>query len=178
MDVEALVGPVIESAGLRLWDLRWGRESGRRVLRVYVDREGGVDLDAIAAVSEKISRRLDLEGFAPGPYELEVSSPGLERTLREPGHFRLSVGERVKVRTASPAGGSRSHQGTLASANDRGIVLATGGGNVRIPYAEVTSARTLVDWGSSEGPGTSAMRAGGTGTRASVKRQKRKRSKP
>lgn len=177
MDVEALVGPVIESAGLRLWDLRWGRESGRRVLRVYVDREGGVDLDAIAAVSEKISRRLDLEGFAPGPYELEVSSPGLERSLREPRHFHRTVGERVKVRTASPGGEARSVQGTLASADAREIVLATDGGEVRIPYADVTSARTMVDWEIPAAPGA-PKRTGGSSARGSDKRQKRKRSKP
>jgi ribosome maturation factor RimP len=174
MDVEALVGPVIESAGLHLWDLRWGRESGRRVLRVYVDREGGVDLDAIAAVSEKISRRLDLEGFAPGPYELEVSSPGLERTLREPRHFHRTVGERVKVRTASRGGEARSLQGTLASADAREIVLATDGGEVRIPYADVTSARTMVDWESPAGP----AHASRSSARGRDKRQKRKRSEP
>jgi ribosome maturation factor RimP len=176
MDVEALVGPVIESAGLRLWDLRWGRESGRRVLRVVVDREGGVDLDAIAAVSERISRRLDLEGFAPGPYELEVSSPGLERTLREPGHFRRTLGERVKVRTAMPIGGTRSHQGTLASADEREIVLATDGGEVRIAYAEVTSARTVIDW--STGLEPDAARAARVAADSGEKKQKRKRSKP
>jgi len=147
MDVEALVGPVVESAGLDLWDVRFGRESGRRVLRVFVDREGGVDLDAIAGISEKISRRLDLEGFAPGPYELEVSSPGLERQLRTPRHFRATVGERVRVRTSAPIDGARSHEGVLAEADDAGLRIDTAEGAVRIPYEAVTSARTVMEWG-------------------------------
>ncbi len=84
MEAETLVRPVIEGAGLELVEVAFRRESGRRVLRVVVDRDGGVDLDTIADLSEKVSRRLDLEGFAPGPYALEVSSPGIERTLRTP----------------------------------------------------------------------------------------------
>jgi hypothetical protein len=84
MDLEALVAPVVEAAGLNLVDVDMGREGKRRVLRVTVDREGGLDLDTIAEVSERVSRRLDLEGFDPGPYSLEVSSPGVERPRPPP----------------------------------------------------------------------------------------------
>ena len=63
MDLEGLVRPVIEAAGLEFVEVSLARESGRRILRVYVDREGGVDLDAIAMVSERLSRRLDLEAY-------------------------------------------------------------------------------------------------------------------
>ena len=84
MDAETLVRPVIEGEGLELVDVTFGRESGRRILRITVDREGGVDLDTISQLSQKVSRRLDLEGFEPGPYALEVSTPGIERPLRRP----------------------------------------------------------------------------------------------
>ncbi|HXF71534.1 MAG TPA: ribosome maturation factor RimP [Actinomycetota bacterium] len=148
MDVEALVRPVVEAAGMELVEAVLGRERGRRVLRVTVDREGGVDLDAISEVSERISRRLDLEGFDPGagPYSLEVSSPGLERPLREPRDFRRRVGERVRVRTKEPVGGARTHEGRLAAADEEAIVVAAGGGERRIAYAEIRSARVVVDW--------------------------------
>ena len=66
MDAEALVRPVIEGEGLDLVDVTFGREDGRRILRVVIDRDGGVDLDTISELSQKISRRLDLEGFEPG----------------------------------------------------------------------------------------------------------------
>ena len=79
MDAEALVAPVVEASGLELVEVTFRREAGRKVLRVVVDREGGVDIDTISATAEQVSRRLDLEGFAPGPYALEVSSPGIER---------------------------------------------------------------------------------------------------
>ena len=99
MDAEALVRPVIEGEGLELVDVTFGREDGRRILRVTVDRDGGVDLDTISQLSQKVSRRLDLEGFEPGPYALEVTTPGIERPLRRPQDFRRAVGERVLVKT-------------------------------------------------------------------------------
>lgn len=147
MDVEALVRPVVESAGLELWEVTYRKEGGRMVLRVMVDREGGVDLDAISETSERLSRRLDLEGFGSGRYQLEVSSPGVERALREPRHFRHSVGERIKVKTAEPVGGSKVFEGALVSADAEAIVVATDGGELRVPYENIASARTVFEWG-------------------------------
>lgn len=147
MDVEALVRPVVEAAGLDLWDAVYRKEGGRMVFRVAVDREGGVDLDTISAISERLSRRLDLEDFGRGRYELEVSSPGLERALRRPEHFRRSVGERVRVKTVEPVNGTKTHHGALVFADDEALVVATDGGELRVPYASVASARTVFDWG-------------------------------
>jgi ribosome maturation factor RimP len=147
MDAEALVRPVVESSGLELWDVTFRGEGGRSVLRVSVDREGGVDLDTIAEVSERLSRRLDLEDFGPRGYTLEVSSPGLERPLRTPRHFRWSVGQRVKVKTVEPIDGSRVHEGALVSADAEAIAIASEGGERRVPYADIGSARTVFEWG-------------------------------
>jgi len=147
MDVEALVGPVVESSGLEVWEVSFRGEGGRSVLRVAVDREGGVDLDTIAEVSERLSRRLDLEDFGPKGYSLEVSSPGLERALRTPRHFERSVGERVKVKTAAPVEGRQVHEGALVSADAEAIVVASEGGELRVPYADIASARTVFEWG-------------------------------
>jgi ribosome maturation factor RimP len=148
MDVEALVGPVVEAAGMELVEVVVARERGRRILRVTVDREGGVDLDAISELAERLSRRLDLEGYDPGagPYALEVSSPGLERPLRSPRDFQRRIGQRVAVRTKEAVDGARSHEGALVSADGEAIVLAAAGGERRIPYGEIRSARTVVDW--------------------------------
>ncbi len=146
--VEELVGPVVEAAGLELWEVSFRKEEGRMVLRVTVDRDGGVDLETISETSERISRRLDLEGFSPDrAYSLEVSSPGLERPLREPRHFERSVGQTVKVKTAAPVGGRRVLEGALVSADAEAIVIASEGGELRVPYADVASARTVFDWG-------------------------------
>ncbi len=151
MDVEGLVRPVVESAGLELWEVTYRKEGGRMVLRVTVDREDGVDLDRISDTSERLSRRLDLEDFGPRGYALEVSSPGLERTLRTPRHFERSVGQRVKVKTVEPVAGSRSHEGALVSADAEAIVIAAAGGELRVPYGDVASARTIFHWGSDGG---------------------------
>lgn len=150
MDVEALVRPVLEASGLELWEVTYRKEGGRMVLRVTVDREDGLDLDTISQVSERLSRRLDLEDFGPRGYALEVSSPGLERTLRTPRHFERSVGRRVKVRTVEPVAGSKTHQGALVSADAEAIVVAAAGGELRVPYGDVASARTVFDWGLEE----------------------------
>jgi ribosome maturation factor RimP len=146
VDAEELVRPVVEAAGLELVEVAFRREDGRKVLRVTVDRPGGVDLDTISATSEKVSRRLDLEGFAPGPYALELSSPGLERALRDPADFRRRVGDRVNVKTSLPVEGSNVHEGELVSADGEAIVIAAAGGELRVPYDDIASARTVVDW--------------------------------
>jgi ribosome maturation factor RimP len=146
VDVAGLVGPVIEAAGLELVDVALQREGGRRVLRVTVDREGGVDLSAISELSERISRRLDLQGFDPGPYSLEVSSPGVERPLREPREFSRRVGDRVKVRTVQPVEGSRTVTGRLVRADANEVRIATDAGELAMSYQDIASARTVVDW--------------------------------
>jgi ribosome maturation factor RimP len=147
MDLEGLVRPVIESLGLQLVDVTFGRESGRRVLRVTIDREGGVDLDAIARTSERLSRRLDIEDFAEGSYALEVSSPGIERRLKRPEDFLRAVGSKVRIRTRDPVAGSRTHTGTLAAADETGIVVATDDEERRFGYPDLTAARTIFEWG-------------------------------
>jgi ribosome maturation factor RimP len=116
---------------------------GRRVLRVIVDADVAPDLEALAELSEKVARRLDLEGFDPGPYALEVSSPGIEHALRTPGQHRRALGERVRVKTHEPA---ESFEGTLVSADDEALVVATSAGERRVPRPAVASARTVVDW--------------------------------
>ncbi len=146
-DAEALVRPLVEAAGLELVEVVFRRESGRRVLRVVVDRPGGVDLDTISETSERVSRRLDLEGFAPGRYSLEVSSPGIERSLRQPEDFQQRIGQRVKVKIAEPGGGGTMHEGELVSADAEAIRIAAAGGELRVPYGAIRSARTAPDWG-------------------------------
>jgi ribosome maturation factor RimP len=141
VDAEALVRPVIEGEGLDLVDVTFGRESGRRILRITVDRDGGVDLETISTLSGKVSRRLDLEGFEPGPYALEVSTPGIERPLRRPQDFRRAVGQRVRVKTDEGV-----LEGELRAAGDHEIRIAADGGELRVTLDEVAAAKTVVDW--------------------------------
>jgi ribosome maturation factor RimP len=146
VDVEALLRPLIEAEGLEVYDVTRGREAGRAFLRVMVDGPGGVDLDTLSQLSERVSRRLDDAGYETGPYDLQVTSPGLERPLRRPDHFRRAVGERVTVKTTASVAGSRTHTGTLAAADDDGVTLVVGEAELHVRHAEIASARTVVDW--------------------------------
>jgi ribosome maturation factor RimP len=145
--VKDLATAVVERRSLRLWDVELGGSPGRAVVRVYVDSERGVDLDTVAEVSEEISRGLDLRDPIPGRYTLEVSSPGLERALRSPEHFALSVGRDVVVKTTDVVVGS-SHrvEGRLEGVVDAAVVVATGDGRVEIPFGAIKSARTKFEW--------------------------------
>jgi ribosome maturation factor RimP len=145
-DVERMVAPVIQAAGLELVDVTFRREAGGKVLRVTVDREQGLDLDALAEASERVSRRLDVEGFDPGPYRLEVSSPGLERNLRRPVDFGRSVGRSVRVRTAEPVDGQAEFTGTVVDAGETSVTIATEAGERTFAYPSIASARKAVDW--------------------------------
>ena len=142
-----MVEPVVEAAGMELVDVTFRREQGGKVLRVLVDRDGGVDLQAISTISERLSRRLDIEGFDPGPYSLEVSSPGVERPLTRPEHFAKRIAERVRVRSSEPVEGSRTHIGTISAADDEQVTVATQTGEVRLRHDQISTARTVFEWG-------------------------------
>ncbi len=143
----SLVGPVIEDEGFELVEATMTRESGRRTLRITVDRPEGVDLDAVAELSLKLSRRLDEVDFGSGPYALEVSSPGIERPLNGPSQFMRATGRRARVKTvAGPQSQAAVHTGVLLRADDEGIVLLADGAEQRVAYGEIASASTVADW--------------------------------
>jgi ribosome maturation factor RimP len=146
-EVRDLAESIVRRRSLRLWDVQVGGQPGRQTIRVFVDSDDGVDLDTIAEVSEELSRGLDLRDPISGRYTLEVSSPGLERTLRVPEHFSLSVGRDVVVKTVEPLvpEGHRI-QGVIAAADTADATIRTPGGDVRVPYDQIKQARTVFEW--------------------------------
>jgi ribosome maturation factor RimP len=153
-DVDTIVqalAPVVSELGLDLYDVDLSGSGRARVLRVLVDRDGGVDLEAIADATRAVSPLLDaapLDALIAGPYALEVSSPGLERPLRTPAHFERATGETisVKVRPADDHG-ARRVRGVVAAADDSGFELRLDDGSTeRVAYADVTQARTVFEW--------------------------------
>ena len=158
MDVEALVRPVVEASGLELVEVTFTRG----LLRVVVDRDGGVDLDTIAQCSEKLSRRLDLEDFGSGRYTLEVSSPGVERHLRDPRDFIKRVGERVKVKASVPEEGGLALTGEIVAADEDAVTIRTDCAERRVAYPLIRSARTVFEWGGQPKPGKQKAKAGKT----------------
>ncbi|HUF84500.1 MAG TPA: ribosome maturation factor RimP [Acidimicrobiia bacterium] len=147
-----VIEPVLASLGLELFDLELTGSGSGRILRVLVDRDGGVDLDSITAATEAVSPALDADGTLSGAYALEVSSPGLERPLRRPDHYRRAVGATVTVKTRDDDGAARRVRGVLAAADDDGFTLEVETGPERIAYADVTQARTVFEWGPAPKP--------------------------
>jgi ribosome maturation factor RimP len=146
-EVRDLAESVARRRSLRLWDVEVTGQPGRSIVRVLVDAEGGIDLDTVAEVSEEISRGLDLKDPLAGRYTLEVSSPGLERTLRSAEHFRLSVGELVTLKTREPVvGNSHRVDGVIESADDQVVQVDTGDAQVDVPYEQIKTARTVFEW--------------------------------
>lgn len=148
-EVRDLAEAVARRRSLRLWDVEVGGQPGRAIVRVFVDADDGVDLDTVAQVSEEISRGLDLRDPIPGRYTLEVSSPGLERTLKEPDHWRASAGKKVVVKTKEKlVGDSHRLDATVEGTTDEAVVLRTegDGGTVEVPFDAIRSARTVFEW--------------------------------
>jgi ribosome maturation factor RimP len=148
--VRDLVAPICTDLGLELYDVE---HTGGKV-RVTVERPGGVDLEALSIATRLISRELDERDPVPGRYQLEVSSPGLERPLRTPVHFERAVGSTVSIRLHAGAGEERRVAGTLSDTDDEGItVRLEDGGSVRVPYGDIERARTTFAWGGQPKPG-------------------------
>jgi ribosome maturation factor RimP len=100
--VNEIAGPLALSLGLELVDVEYRQETGRMVLRIYIDRDGGVTLDDCARLSRELTEILDVEDFIRGKFNLEVSSPGLNRQLKKAADYQRFSGRLVKVRTYEP----------------------------------------------------------------------------
>lgn len=125
-------------------------------VRIVLDRPGGIDMEMISRATRRISSLLDEVDPLADRYTLEVSSPGLERTLRLPSHFVRAVGSAVAVKTVAGVEGERRVTGRLLSADDDAIeveVDEVDGSSRRIRYADVERARTVFEWGPTPKPG-------------------------
>jgi ribosome maturation factor RimP len=146
--IRELAGPVLASAGLELWDV----EIARDVVRIMVDRPGGIDLDALTVASSALSPVLDThpDVVPEGRYQLEISSPGVERTLRTPDQYRRYVDAEITVKTATPVEGARRHRGRLVEASESSIALEPDdapGTRLQLRYDQIDRARTVLVWG-------------------------------
>ena len=162
--VTSLINPIVKDLGLDLYDIEY---SGG-ILRVVVDTQPGgpegVSLDNIALITRLVSREFDHSDPIPGRYTLEVSSPGLERTLREPRHFQREVGKSVAVRLESPLNGERRVQGDLIAATEEGITVRVADKEmteVNIPFSIIDRAKTVFNWGPAPKPGSKKSKEDG-----------------
>lgn len=148
--VRVVIEPVVAAQGAEVVDLNLN--GGILDLRVDTP-DGGIDLDSIADITKAVSAALDEADPIPGRYTLEVSSPGLERPLRTPDHFRRFVGTTISVRTLPDVEGERRVRGELVSAGAKTIVIAAEEGPRELSYTDIERARTIFEWGPTPKPG-------------------------
>jgi len=158
-DLARLLGPVIHASGMDLETVRVSPAGRRRLLRLVVDADGGVGLDRIAEISREVSARLDASGImGEVPYTLEVSSPGVDRPLTEPRHWRRAQGRLVSVPLTATTDGASSRrtaaarpaptvQGRVLLADDTGVTLDVDGDRAEFDYDELGPGRVQVEFG-------------------------------
>ncbi|MDO8518863.1 MAG: ribosome maturation factor RimP [Deltaproteobacteria bacterium] len=140
-EVKALIEPVIKEEGAALYDVVWTKEQGRNVLRVMLDPEkGAAGLGDCARVSRAIEDLLIVHDVVPGSYDLEVSSPGLNRPLLTPAHFERVLGKMIRVKTEFPIDGRQNYKGVLKKIEGEQFLVDVDKKEHRIPFDQVDKA--------------------------------------
>ena len=143
--VRTLSDSILSGEGMELADLEYRRERNGWVLRIYVDKEGGVNLDDCSRVSHEIGRRLDVEDIIEHPYTLEVSSPGLNRPLRNEKDFFKYRGRVIRVKTFDPIEQRRQFKGRLRGVVDNKIEMEIDKGEIHIPLSNIAKANLEIE---------------------------------
>lgn len=165
--VRKLAEDVSRREGCSLYDLEFSGAGGARVLRVYIDKDGGpVSVEDCANVSKGMNLLLDVDDPIPGgAYQLEVSSPGLERVLKQPWHFEKALGTQVSLKSFAPLiefnaeiavlAKAKQIQGELSSVEAGGVRVKSPVGDVFVPFSAITKAHTVFEYRAPEKPGKS-----------------------
>ena len=138
-----LFEPVVDGMGYELVEIEYTPNPKHGVLRLYIDRADGIQLDDCSAVSHQISALIDVEDPLPGSFNLEVSSPGLDRPLRKRADFERFSGETAKVKTAVPQNGQRNFTGVIAGLEEDALVLECENKVVKLPLSGIDKARLV-----------------------------------
>lgn len=149
--VRTMAEPLAAAQGADVYDVTFN--AGK--LAVAINKQGGIDLDTLTNISRELGQQLEEDDVISGSYTLEVTSPGLERPLRTPGHFAGAVGEDVTIRTTPETEGERRVRGTILSCDDTSVTidLEDDGGQRTIDLDDIERARTTFSWGPETKPG-------------------------
>ena len=142
--VAGFARPVVEEKGCTLWDVEYVREGSDYFLRLYIDKEGGVDISDCEAISRAVDPILDEKDPIPESYHFEVCSAGLERALKRPSDFERFMGSPVLVKTYKNRDGRKEFAGTLAGYEDGAVLLEVGSETLRFEKAELALVRLRV----------------------------------
>ncbi len=142
-----LATPLVADEGLEIFDIEFRREGrGGWVLRLYLDKEGGPNLDDLTRVSRQLGDLLDVHNLPQRAYTLEVSSPGVNRLLKRPEHFTRFLGKKIRVRTRDRIEGRRTFLGLLKETTQDGIVVSQEKVEVYIPHGMIEKANYEHEW--------------------------------
>ena len=142
--VTALAKPVVEEEGCTLWDVEYVREAGNWYLRVYIDKEGGVDIMDCERISRRLDPILDEADPIPDSYTFEVGSAGIERELKRPSDFEQFMGHEVEVRLYQPVDGSKVFVGALAGYENGDVSVNVGNSAMRFMKSQVALVKLHV----------------------------------
>ena len=143
--VQTIIDPILSQEGWELVDIEYRRESKAWVLRLYLDKEGGITLDDCTRISREVGRNLDIEDFIQIPYTLEVSSPGLTRSLKTKKDFIKNFHRLIKVKTFDPIDNRRNFKGKLLGISENKIEIESDRGIFEIPLTNVAKANLEID---------------------------------
>ena len=145
-ETEQLLIPIAERFGVEIYDIEYVKEGGEWYLRAYIDKEAGVNIEDCELVSRALSQKLDEADFIEDAYILEVSSPGLGRTLKKEKHFLKSIGQEVEVRTYKPIDRCKEFTGILKAYQNGDITLSIGDEERTFSKADVALVKLTFDF--------------------------------
>lgn len=143
---EEMLVPIAEKVGVRIYDVEYVKEGSDYYLRAYIDKDGGVTIDECEAVSRALSDELDKNDFIADAYILEVSSPGLGRTLKKDRHLEYSLGEEVEIKLYKPVEGIKDYEGTLKSFDKDSITISTTTTDLTFLRKDIAAIRLKLDF--------------------------------
>jgi ribosome maturation factor RimP len=144
--LEKLLEPVVEALGYELVLLEFSPSTKNALLRLYIDKPGGIMLEDCERTSREVAATLDVEDPISTHYSLEVSSPGLDRPLAKPSHFERFMDAQAKVQLLAPLNGRRRFVGSIRAVLQHAVVLETKEGSVELPFADIERARLVPDY--------------------------------
>lgn len=143
---EELLEPIVERYGVEIYDVEYVKEGNEWYLRAYIDKEGGVNINDCENVSRAFSDVLDEKDFIEDAYILEVSSPGLGRTLKKDRHLSKSIGQEVEIKTYKPINKCKEFAGVLESFDEKEIVIDDNGTKKQFNRADIAIIRLALDF--------------------------------
>ena len=144
--LEKIIRPAVEAAGFEFWGLEYLSQGKHSILRVFIEHENGIDVDDCAEVSHQVSGVLDVEDPISGFYNLEISSPGMDRPLFTEQQFAQYLGETVELRLSFPLNGRRKFKGTIEQVNNGQIELLVDGEVYDISVQQIEKAQLIAKY--------------------------------